>query len=108
MSYRDTRAIGIQKNQYFGHFFRKGIVMKYQNEITTIIKDIINLTEPIEDISIDTNLQNIGMDSITFVRVVVEIENKFRIEFPDDKLIITEAGTINQLCVIVQSVKGPK
>ena len=80
--------------------------MKYQDEITKIIEEIINFTESIENIKNDTNLQNIGMDSITFVRVVVEIENHFEIEFPNEKLIITQAGTIKDLCQIVMEVRG--
>lgn len=80
--------------------------MKYQDEITKIIENTINFTEPIENIEVDTNLQNIGMDSITFVRVVVEIENLLEIEFPDESLIITQAGTIKDLCEIVVKVKG--
>jgi len=80
--------------------------MKYQDEVTEIIKTTINLTEPIENISINTNLQSVGMDSISFIKIVVEIENNFDIEFPDEKLLITQAGTIKDLCEIIKSVKG--
>ena len=79
--------------------------MKYQNEITEIIKISINLTEPIENVNVDTNLQNVGMNSITFAKVVVEIEKKFDIEFPYRKLMITQSGTIKDLCEIVMEVK---
>lgn len=80
--------------------------MKYQDEIAKIIRDTIILTEPVENIIIDTRLQNVGMDSITFVKAVVEIENHFDIEFPDEKLAITQAGTIKDLCEIVMEAKG--
>ena len=80
--------------------------MQYEKEIREIISTVITTTEDINQVSIDSNLQNIGMDSITFVRIVVEIENKFDIEFPDDKLIITQAGTIKELCDIIFSMKG--
>ena len=80
--------------------------MKFQDEVTEIIKTAINLTEPIENISINTNLQSVGMDSISFIKIVVEIENYFDIEFPDEKLLITQAGTIRDLCNIILYVKG--
>lgn len=79
--------------------------MKYQNEIMEIIKDTINLTESVDHISLDTDLQNVGMDSLTFVRVVIEIENLFNVEFPDEKLIISQAGTVKKLCTIVMEVR---
>ena len=83
-------------------------MMKYQDEITKIIKDIIILTETIENIRIDTNLQDVGMDSISFIKVIIEIESYFNIEFPDEKLIITQAGTIKDLCDIIITVKAKK
>jgi len=78
--------------------------MKYQREITEIIKVAINITEPIEDIN--TNLQNIGVNSIAFVGIIVEIEDKFDIEFPDEKLVINQTGTIKDLCEIIIDIKG--
>jgi len=79
--------------------------MKYQDEIIKIIQNVIKLTEPIEDIKIDTNLRDVGIDSITFVVIVVEIEKYFNIEFPDEKLVITQAGTIKKLCKIIMEAK---
>jgi acyl carrier protein len=80
--------------------------MKYKDEITEMVKEIINLKEPIESIKVDTNLQSVGMDSIAFIKIVIEIENHFDIEFPDEKLLITQAGTIKDLCEIIMGVKG--
>lgn len=82
--------------------------MKYQHEVIKIIEETITLTENIDNIDIDTNLQNVGMDSISFVRVVVKIENQFDIKFPDEKLVITLAGTIKSLCEIIIDIKDNK
>lgn len=79
--------------------------MKYENEITNIIKNTINLTTPIEDIGIDENFENMGMDSISFIRIVVEIEEQLGIEFPEEKLLLSQAGTIRFLCEIVMAEK---
>ena len=51
----------------------------------------------------DTNLQSIGMNSIEFVKLIVEIEGAFDIEYPDDKLLITESGTLGQITATVKS-----
>lgn len=82
--------------------------MKYEDKIMEIVINTINLAEPKENIKIDTNLSDVGMDSISFVALVVEIENFFCIDFPDEKLTITEAGTIKSLCEIVSAIKGGK
>lgn len=82
---------------------RGAIIMKYENEIREILSKIIQNGEAIKNIGVDDSLQAIGMNSIAFIKVVVEIENEFNIEFPDNKLSITEAGTIRDLCDIVLS-----
>lgn len=79
--------------------------MNYENEITNIIKNTINLTTPIEDIGIDENFENMGMDSVSFIRIVVEIEDQFGIEFPEEKLLLSQAGTIRSLSEIVMAEK---
>lgn len=75
--------------------------------IESTIKDIIaaQLIIDLDDVELlsDTNLQNMGMNSITFIKIIVEIEGEFDIEYPDDKLLITESGTIEQMVSIVKS-----
>ena len=73
----------------------------------TIVKTII-----IEQLKVDENkikllpdmdLKDIGMDSIKFIKLIVEIESAFDIEYPDDKLLITESGMLKQIVNIVNS-----
>ncbi|NBJ90142.1 phosphopantetheine-binding protein [Acutalibacter sp. 1XD8-36] len=45
------------------------------------------------------------MDSITFVSLVVSLEDAFDFEFPDDKLIMSEANTISGLKDIIVSTR---
>lgn len=79
--------------------------MKYEEAIRKIIDENVKLTKPMEAIQFEENLKNAGMDSLSFISVIVEIENCFSITFPDEKLIIQNAGTIKQLCEIVKSVE---
>lgn len=57
-----------------------------------MIKDeIINLIYRQErereiEVTEDSNLNDIGIDSIGFIAMVVEIEERFEFEFDDDKL----------------------
>jgi len=80
--------------------------MRYENEIREIIRRTINITEPIDKIGDESALHNAGIDSLEFVKVIIEIEVFFGIEIPYDKLTMAEAGTIKKLCNIVNSQKG--
>ncbi|HEY5588714.1 MAG TPA: phosphopantetheine-binding protein [Candidatus Paceibacterota bacterium] len=81
------------------------MLLVHENKIRQILSEVVSLTESMGNITVDTFLQSVGFDSISFVRLVVEIEDKFEIEFPDDKLVITQAGTIRQLNDIIISCK---
>ena len=76
--------------------------MNYEIKIREIVNSVINTLE-FESYTIDEDLQSIGMDSILFIKIVVEIEKKFNIEFPDEKLLIIQSNTIKKLCEIVMS-----
>lgn len=71
------------------------------------ILEIINANIESADIQIeqaDEDLSLIGMDSITFIKIVVALEETFEIEIPDEKLLITEMGTINKMIDVVSTV----
>ena len=55
-------------------------------------------------VGIDDDLCELGMNSIKFIRSVVEIENVFGIEFPDDRLILKESNSISKLMEIISQV----
>lgn len=55
------------------------------------------------DIIIDTSLSSIGIDSITFVQIVVALEDRFDFEFDDDKILINAFPTIKSMLEYVES-----
>lgn len=73
----------------------------YQNEIVEIVQRVLNLTMMDEKTDLDMDLKNVGLDSLKFVRIVVEVEDRFGIEFPDEKLDLSQADTVRKLCEIV-------
>lgn len=83
-------------------------MMKYEHEIRNIISKTLSLTQSADAIMSDTDLQTVGMDSLSFINLVLEIENYFEVEFPDEKLIISEACSINELCnIIITAMQDP-
>ncbi len=77
--------------------------MDIEPKIKNIIIGQLDIDENKIELLSDTNLQNIGMDSIRFIKVIVEIEGKFDIEYPDDKLLITESGTLEKMVAVVNN-----
>ncbi len=62
--------------------------------------DAISIT--IEDL--DHSLYDLGMDSISFIRLVIALEEEFDCEIPDTKLMITEMDTARKIIDILQTL----
>ena len=48
------------------------------------------------------NLSELGMSSMAFIQMVVEIEETFDIEIPDEKVMISQLGTLDQIINVVR------
>lgn len=77
--------------------------MDIKSKIKKIVVEQLKIDLNKIELMPDTNLQSIGMNSIEFVKLIVEIEGEFDIEYPDDKLLITESGTLEQITATVKS-----
>ena len=51
----------------------------------------------IKDVLQDTDLRDFGLDSLFFIDLVGKLEDHFCIEFPIEKMILSELTTINKL-----------
>lgn len=73
---------------------------------TAIVLEIINRSENMEvsQEQIEDSLPELGMDSITFIQIVVALEEEFGCEIPDEKLLITEMDTVQKMLDILQSI----
>ena len=45
-----------------------------------------------------------GIDSFTFVRLIIEIEEKFGITFPIEKFNLSELQTIDAVCQVINEL----
>ena len=50
----------------------------------------------------EEDLPGLGMDSITFIRIIVALEEEFECEIPDSKLLVTEMDTAQKMIDILQ------
>lgn len=67
------------------------------------IVEVINVSENIEvnNNQLDDNLSDMGMDSITFIQMVVNLEEVFECEIPDSKLLMSEMDTIRKVAQVL-------
>lgn len=70
--------------------------------INTVLQQPITLEQTEEDLS------SLGLDSITFIRVIVALEEAFDIEIPDEKLLITEMNTVSKMVSVIAAVMDEK
>lgn len=78
-----------------------------QNNIEEKLRKIINkhvetnidvLTMPI-----DENLFSVGMDSVSAIKIIVEIEDEFNFEIEDDELSMNNLTTIEKIVAFIES-----
>lgn len=72
---------------------------KVEIEIIEIIKQV----KQDESLQIDSSLSfnDLDIDSIEFVSIIVEVEEKFGIEFSDDMLQLDNMGTITKMALYI-------
>ena len=75
------------------------------SDIQKRVFDVIvaNLDSKIDDVTLETVFAGAGVDSITFITIVVALESEFDFEFDDEKLLITEFPTIKSMVDYVES-----
>lgn len=67
-----------------------------QKKILSVITSNI-IQPPADPVRLDAALAEIGIDSITFIRIVIALEEAFNIKFEDEILILSEFPTVKDL-----------
>ena len=55
---------------------------------------------------LDEDLSELGIDSITFIKIIVALEEEFECEVPDSKLLIGEKCTVNKIFHILKDIQA--
>jgi len=71
--------------------------MDMMGQICELINENLTLEVDAADIGADENLITLGMDSISFIRLITAIEMKFDVEVDDDYLFIETIDTKNKI-----------
>lgn len=74
------------------------------DDVIEILSDNISAIEK-DNILFDADLRKVGLDSISFIKVIVAIEEKFNCEIPYSKLLLTEMNTVNKIIDTITTIK---
>jgi acyl carrier protein len=70
------------------------IIQEMQIQILDKVKSILNYQD---DIPLDADLANLGLNSIKFISLTVELEKLYNITFDDNELLYDSFSTINNI-----------
>ncbi len=73
------------------------------------VEDILRVINSLDNIEVSTeqldeSLPDLGMDSISFIQIVVGLEETFDCEIPDSKLLISEMDTVQKMFDVLQEL----
>lgn len=69
-------------------------------EIIERIKELTGAKEVFESDS----LRGVGIDSLAYIQLIVELEEKYKIEFGDDRLMLDEVGTVGGFASLAEEL----
>jgi acyl carrier protein len=71
--------------------------------IKNILAEVSNINkEELEILTVDSDLRNIGIDSLTSIELVVKLEEQFSISINDDDLSIDNVCSIKNIMELVK------
>lgn len=88
------------------HNMKKRTIDYITRNTLIIISD--NLISIDEEITLETEFKNISIDSITFVKIIIELEKFFNIEFDDDMILLSEFKTVRSMVDYIFLKINPK
>jgi acyl carrier protein len=80
-----------------------------QRESFTTITELLTqkFNTPIDNITEQTELMQLGLDSLTLMEFVFAVEDKFNIRIPEEKLDPRNAGVnLAQVCDVIDELKS--
>ena len=75
-----------------------------EKKIKKIIADNIDIQTISQDIGLEFKLADIGVNSISFIKIIVSIETEFGFEFSDEDLVYNIFPTLESLVSYVRKV----
>ena len=59
----------------------------------------------VDETMTENDLTQFGMDSISFIKMIVSLEEVFECQIPDEKLLLTEMNTTNKIIDVLRKLE---
>lgn len=83
---------------------RQEEALSYEAEIRSLLCQILGLAR-LDDFDGKADLQAVGLDSINCMELTIEIEIRFAVKIPDEKLGIRYMHSIYDICRLVEEAR---
>jgi acyl carrier protein len=77
--------------------------MNIKERVIDIMSQNSDMDNSKEYLSNNDDLTKLGINSISFIKLIVQFENEFDIEFEDEEWITVNFSSLNQLCEYIES-----
>lgn len=71
--------------------------------VLRVLNEVLN-DQDVTIEQVNDDLTKMGMDSIRFIQIIVSLEDAFKCEIPDSKLLITEMDTVQKMVDVLQEL----
>lgn len=68
-----------------------------------MLKDTVEESDELDNLQPDADLSELGINSVTFMRIVIAIEMEFDVEWDDADLNYDSFSTINKIVTYIQN-----
>lgn len=79
--------------------------MDIKGKVTEIVEANIAGTGLETSVLPTSEFEKMGIDSLMFIRIIVNLEEEFNIEFPDELLLLSEMNTVERICEIITNLQ---
>jgi len=80
------------------------ISMEVRERITEILVSVLGRSDVAKDLEKNDNLTKLGINSMSFVKLIVMLELEFGLEFDDEILDIGRFQKFSQLCSYIEEI----
>lgn len=72
-----------------------------QRKVTKIIKGELPPHTVFPRNAVDVPIHMLGVDSLSFLSIIIALEDEFHIHFPEEKMTMAQMKTIRILCITI-------
>ena len=74
-----------------------------ESRLRKVLADNVTLNVPIEELALEDDLNHMGVNSISYIKFIVAVEEEYDIEFDDDQLTVGNLKNLDMFLDYIES-----